>query len=289
MRIAAATYPLDWFDGWEGYEAKMARWVADAAGQGADLLLFPEYGAMELASLSDISPDDLPAATRAVAHNIPRALEILTALAAEHDVHIVAPSGPFYDGDRLLNRAYLLTPSGAIGPQDKQMMTPWEVTPWQVEGNGPVHVYDTALGRLAILICYDCEFPLLARPLVEAGVDLILIPSCTETVAGYNRVRIGAMARALEGQCFTAMSSTTGTYPIDAVETNHGAGGIFCPPDKGLPETGVIACATLDVPGWTIGDIDFDKLTHVRETGGVRTRADWPSQAKITFANQDLR
>ena len=49
VRIAAAAYPFDWFDDLSGYEAKITRWVAEAAD--CDLLVFPEYGAMELASL----------------------------------------------------------------------------------------------------------------------------------------------------------------------------------------------------------------------------------------------
>ena len=49
MKIAAAAYPLDWFDDFNEYEAKLASWVE--AAEGADLLVFPEYGAMELASL----------------------------------------------------------------------------------------------------------------------------------------------------------------------------------------------------------------------------------------------
>ncbi|KGM49313.1 carbon-nitrogen hydrolase family protein [Pseudooceanicola atlanticus] len=278
MKIAAATYPLDWFANWEGYEAKMTEWVAEAAGAGADLLLFPEYGAMELASLGGIAPDDLGAATGAVVELLPRANDILSGLAQAHGVHILAPSGPAMDGDRLVNRAAFLSPTGGRALQDKQMMTPWEVTPWQVQGNGPVHVFDTALGKIGVLICYDSEFPLLGRMLVEQDVRLILVPSCTETVAGYHRVRIGSMARALEGQCFTAMSSTTGAYPIEAVEQNHGAGGIFCPPDKGLPETGIVAVGALDRPGWTYADLDMTLLDNVRHAGGVRTLADWPAQ-----------
>ena len=51
MKVAAAAYPLDWLDSWSQYEDKISTWVADAAGQGAELLVFPEYGAMELATL----------------------------------------------------------------------------------------------------------------------------------------------------------------------------------------------------------------------------------------------
>ena len=52
FKIAAAQYPLDQLDSAAGYEAKITRWVEEAAGAGADLLVFPEYGAMELASLA---------------------------------------------------------------------------------------------------------------------------------------------------------------------------------------------------------------------------------------------
>lgn len=51
MKVAAAAYPLDWFDDWSAYVAKITRWVQEAAGEGADLLVFPEYGAMELSTL----------------------------------------------------------------------------------------------------------------------------------------------------------------------------------------------------------------------------------------------
>ena len=52
MRIATAAYPLDWFDTWTAFESKARAWVSEAAEQGAELLVFPEYGAMELASLA---------------------------------------------------------------------------------------------------------------------------------------------------------------------------------------------------------------------------------------------
>ncbi|HBR38824.1 MAG TPA: amidohydrolase, partial [Sulfitobacter pontiacus] len=49
MKIATAAYPLDVLTSWAQYEDKLAGWVATAAASGADLLVFPEYGAMELA------------------------------------------------------------------------------------------------------------------------------------------------------------------------------------------------------------------------------------------------
>ncbi len=197
IRIATATYPLDWFADWAGYEAKLTTWVTEAAREGAQILVFPEYGAMELASLVGVVAEDLEGATAAVSELLPRANAFLSGLAVAEGVHILAPSGPQLDGGQLVNRAAFLAPNGSIRYQDKLIMTPWEVTPWCIAGQGPLTLFDTALGRIGVLICYDCEFPLLARHLTEAGADLLLIPSATETVGGYSRVRIGAMAGCL--------------------------------------------------------------------------------------------
>ena len=68
MKIAAAAYPIDWLDDFDAYETKLTRWVADA--EGADLLVFPEYGAMELASLGGRSvAGDLEASLHEVARH----------------------------------------------------------------------------------------------------------------------------------------------------------------------------------------------------------------------------
>jgi len=121
---------------------------------------------------------------------------------------------------------------------------------------------------------------LLARDLAERGVEILLVPSCTEALEGYWRVRIGAMARALEGQCVTVMSSLVGKEPrLYAVEENTGAGGVFGPPDRGFPPTGVIAEGRLDRPGWTYADVDLGAVRDVRADGHVLNLAHWPEQS----------
>lgn len=279
MKIATAAYPLDVFDSWAAYEDKQAAWVAEAAGAGADLLVFPEYGAMELATLAGPQIDgDLEAATRAVAERMGAATELHQRLAAEHGVYILGGSGPVFEGGaRPFNRAHFVAPSGAVGHQDKQIMTLYERDPWDVVGGGPLRIFETALGKIGVLICYDSEFPLLGRALGEC--DVILVPSCTEALAGYWRVRIGAMARALEQQCVTAMASVVGPAAwCDAVDMNTGAGGVFGPPDTGFPATGVIAEGALNRPGWTYAQIDLGAVAEVRRAGGVRNRTHWAEQ-----------
>lgn len=278
MRIATAAYPLDILSSWAHYEDKLAAWVASAAASGAELLVFPEYGAMELATLSGLNvAGDLETSLFAVSDRLSDADTAHKALAAEYNVHIVAASGPAATQGRPVNRARLITPSGQTGVQDKQIMTRFEREVWGVVGGNSLQVFETAIGKIGILICYDSEFPLLGRALAQC--DIIAVPSVTEALAGYWRVRIGSMARALENQCVTAMSSCVGAADwSDALGQSVGAGGIFCPPDVGFPSTGVLAAGQINVAGWTFADVDLEQIAKVREDGVVLNRNHWSDQ-----------
>ncbi len=280
FKVATAAYPLGVFDQWDDYAAKIREWVAEAAGQGADLLLFPEYGALELATLDGTEVSSNAAAClQATSNYVPRSNEVHSALAQEFGVTIVGGSAPVLENGVMVNRAPIFGPEGTISYQDKQIMTRFERDPWAIEGGEPLQIFDTPVGKLGILTCYDSEFPLLGRALVEAGAEVILVPSCTEGLEGYWRVRIGAMSRALEGQCVTVMASLVGDRPeISGMETNTGMGGVFGPPDEGFPPTGVIAEGTLGQPGWTYGEIDLGKVRAVRADGHVLNASHWGEQ-----------
>lgn len=279
VTLATAAYPMEVLTSWAQYEDKIAGWVGQAVGLGAELLLFPEYGAMELATLAGLEvAGDLERSLHAVSDRIAEADALHAQLAQDHGVYICAASAPiFAGGDRPVNRARLFAPSGAMAQQDKQIMTKFERDPWGVVPGDPLRIFDTALGRIGILICYDSEFPLLGRALKD--VDILLVPSCTEALAGYWRVRIGAMARALENQCIAVMSSTVGDCPwSEAVDENTGAGGIFGPPDLGFPPTGVLAEGQLNVPGWTYAEVAKNAVARVRTEGVVANRIHWEEQ-----------
>lgn len=278
MKIATAAYPLDFLTSWSQYEDKIAHWVDDAAASGAKLAVFPEYGAMELATLAGREvAGDLEKSLFAVSERLADADALHQKLAAHNGIHILAASGSAASATRPVNRARLFAPGGDIGIQDKQIMTRFERDIWGVIGGGPLQVFDTQIGKIGILICYDSEFPLLGRALAEC--DVILVPSCTEALSGYWRVRIGAMARALENQCVCVMSSLVGEAPwSEAVDITTGAGGVFCPPDAGFPATGVIAGGALGQAGWTYADVDLDAIAKVRIDGRVLGRLHWDEQ-----------
>ena len=69
---AVAQYPVERLASWESYAAKLERWVGEAAGRGAKLAVFPEYGAMELAALDPATMGDLAGSMASVAALMPK-------------------------------------------------------------------------------------------------------------------------------------------------------------------------------------------------------------------------
>lgn len=279
-RIAAAAYTLSPLAGWDAYEAKLSRWIDDAADEGAELLVFPEYGGAELATIGGESwGTDHFGAIDAITARLGRAEAIIARLAAARGVHVLTGSAPIREGGRILNRAALIAPTGPLGWQDKLMPTRWERETLGMAGGDGLRLFETALGRIGVSICYDSEFPLIARALAEAGADMLLVPSCTETKAGYWRVRIGAMARALESQFWVAHAPLIGDNGwAEMVETNTGAAAIYGPPDLGFPADGVAAIGERDEPGWAIFDCESAAVARVRRDGGVLNHAHWREQ-----------
>ncbi|MEY4239392.1 MAG: hypothetical protein RL339_1993, partial [Pseudomonadota bacterium] len=120
--IAAAQYPIEALADWAAYEAKLTGWVEAAAAGGAALAVFPEYGAMELASLEPATMGDLAGSLASVAALLPRVDELHARLAARHGLHILAASAPCAAGvGRFVNRARLCAPGGKIGVLDKRI------------------------------------------------------------------------------------------------------------------------------------------------------------------------
>ena len=281
MKLAAAAYPLDFFSDWSAYEAKLSDWVTRGARAGADLLVFPEYGSMELASLGGHAvAADLEHSLQEVMRHEDAVIQLHTKLARQFKIHILGASAPaLANAPRPVNRAILYGPNGVIGYQDKQIMTRFEREDWNIAPGHGLRVFETEIGKIGIIICYDSEFPLLARALVDAGAEILLVPSATEALAGYTRVKVGSMARALENQCIVVHAPTVGPAEwCPAVDANTGAAAIYGPPDLGFPSTGILAQTVLNEPGWAFADISLDAIARVRAEGGVLNYQHWEEQ-----------
>ncbi len=278
ITVAAAQYNLDPVVDVLAYRAKITRWVEDAVGQGAEVLVFPEYGAMELCSIGN-KGGDLKLSKIAVSDFYSEITALHQSLAKKNGVTIIAGSAPDVKAERACNVAQVFGPSGAVENFKKIMPTPSEREVWNIMGGRELKVFDIGKVKFGLVICYDIEFPLLSRALAEAGAEIILAPSDTETEWGYWRVRTGAMARALENQVYTVQAPLIGAAPFcEFTNTHYGAAGIFAPSDKGFPAGGVIALGEANVPGWTVATLDLDAMQALRNGGNVQTFKHWPEQ-----------
>ena len=281
VRVAAAQYPLEALGHWSDFRAKIERWVAEAAGQGAQLLVFPEYFSLELAAIfGETVARSLPLSLSRLQRSLADFLALFRALAQTHQLYICAGSYPVQiDDDRYCNRAYFFWPTGYCEFQEKLQMTRFESEQWGVSAGAGIKVFATDFGKVAINVCYDSEFPLFARYQVEQGADILLVPSCTDTLAGYHRVRIGCQARALENQCYVVQSATVGECPWSAaMDKNVGAAGVYTPVDQGFPTNGILARGELNKPQWVYADLKLAELARVRQEGQVFNFRDWPGQ-----------
>ncbi len=287
VEVAVAQYDISFHKHWKDYEEKVTAWVKKAAEKNGKILIFPEYCTMEITSLF---PEDvyryLDKQLDAMQLLFDKYLKLFQGLAVKFGCYIQAGTFPVrgYSG-QYHNRAYFFMPDGQFDYQSKLIMTRFENEDWDIKPGNQLKVFKTDYGTIGINVCYDSEFPMFARKQVEAGANLILVPSCTDTLAGYNRVRIACQARALENQCYVIQSLMVGDALWNqAVDNNIGAAAVFTPVDNGFPNDGILAMGNLNKPQWIYAEIDLDKIARVRKNGQVFNYRDWSKQFKFDLS-----
>lgn len=273
MKVAAFNYQMPNHSNFSKYTQYVEECVTKAHSLGAELILFPEYGSIELVSLMDKKiQKKLNEQLEEIQKYREEFLNLYLEQAKKFQIHIVLPSFPWkLENGSIVNRAYVVSEKGIEGYQEKNMMTRFENEEWQVsKGEGIQKVFEFKNIKFGINICYDVEFPDFARKLCSQGVKLILAPSCTEALKGMNRVHVGARARALENQCFVVVSQTTGSVEYsEAIDLNTGMVAAYATPDLGFSDDGIIFQSNVNEAGFYLIDLDFAKIDHVRSSGSV--------------------
>jgi predicted amidohydrolase len=313
LRVAAAQYSVDHLTSIDQLRKKLERWVTEAAAHGAKLLVFSEFSGMEIASLGNrravsdrrspahhaLGPLPLLPGTRrseesrqweitAIQSLLPEFLALHSELAARHRVCILAGSLPVRGRkNELRNRAYFFTSDGGMGYQDKMVPTRWEREYWGLSSGEEVRTFETEFGPIGVTICYDMEFPSIARLQGQAGARIVLAPCCCESLRGYQRVRVGARARALENQAYVIQAPTIGEADWSGViNSNVGTAAIYGPPALAPNVDGIIAEACGQSPQWVYADLDLGGIDRLRCGDGVMVNQDqWDSDLKLRQAN----
>jgi predicted amidohydrolase len=136
-------------------------------------------------------------------------------------------------------------------------------------------VFETDAGRVAIMICYDIEFPELGRIAAVQEVDIIFVPFWTDTKNSYLRVRHCAQARAIENECYVAITGSLGNLPkVENMDVQYAQSSVFSPSDFAFPHDAIMAETTPNSEMIMFSDLDLDKLKLVRSEGAVTNLKD---------------
>jgi len=243
--------------------------VDTVSGYKADFVIFPEFFNAPL--MAEFGTESASEAVRALAEYTQAIQEKMINLALSYNINIIAGSMPYYKDGALYNVSYLCRRDGTSDAQYKLHVTPDEAHHWGLQGGNKLKIFDTDACKIAILICYDIEFPELSRILAEQGVNIIFVPYWTDTKNSFLRVMRCAQARAIENECYVAISGSVGNLPgVENMDIQYARSAVFSPSDFSFPHDAVVAQATENAETTLIVDLDIDLLKKLRSHGTVR-------------------
>ena len=239
----------------------------------SDFALLPElFNGPLLAEFNEMSEAE---AMRALAKYTPDFRKRFRELAIKYNVNIITGSVPSIEGNVLKNVGYLCHRNGNIDQYEKIHITPDESKFWGIRGGETLKVYETDAGKIGILICYDVEFPELPRLLADQGMQILFVPFLTDTQNAYNRVRYCAQARAIENECFVAITGCIGNLPkVENMDIQYSQSAVFTPCDFAFPSNGIKSEATANTEMVLIADVDLSLLHELHTYGSVRNLKD---------------
>ena len=273
IRVSSIQYHLYTIQSFDEFAQQVTHYIKAAQEFDADFILFPEFFTTQLLSIGDEQGNphtinELPNFT-----NEYRALFI--DLAKQTNTHIIGGTHVIQKNHQLYNVAHLFYPDGTVAEQAKLHITPTEVHEWKMAAGDQLHIFETEKVNIAILTCYDIEFPEIVRMAKAKGADVIFCPSCTDDRHGFHRIRYTSHARAIENQVYVVTASTVGSLPtIDFMRMNFGQAAIISPNDVPFPPRGILAEGEVNQDMIITADLDLELLYQVREKGSVTTWQD---------------
>lgn len=253
---------------------QQAEYFIDAvSGYRCDFALFPEFfNAPLMAENNHLGEAE---AIRELARYTDPLVQRFAELAISYNINVITGSMPELVDGKLYNVGYLCKRDGGIERFEKLHVTPDEAKVWGLQGGKSIKTFDTDCGKIGILICYDVEFPELSRLLALEGMDILFVPYLTDTQNGYSRVRHCAQARAIENECYVAITGSVGNLPkVHNMDIQYGQSMVFTPCDFSFPANGIKAESTPNTEMILIADVDIDMLRELNQLGAVRNLKD---------------
>ena len=196
---------------------RIGRWVRAARERGAELVVLPECalgGPVLEPRPGEVRMPEPPPAVRLDGPEIARLVQIAGPTAVCLGFSEEAPGGPYSTG-------VCLSGDGVLGIQRKVHIPPAETFCYR-PGEG-FAAFDTPVGRMGMLLCYDKLFPEAARVLTLDGAEIIAAPAawpvCRTDTARYiardrqtRQFNLVDQMRAVENQVVWVSTNQTGSF-----------------------------------------------------------------------------
>ncbi len=239
----------------------------------SDFVLFPEFFNAPL--MSEYNHMTESAAIRELAKFTKPIVQRLSEYAVSYNINIISGSMPVIVDDHLRNAGYLCRRDGTVEYYEKIHVTPDEEKVWGLQGGSDFKTFDTDCGKIGILICYDVEFPELARIMADEGMNILFVPFLTDTQNAFSRVRNCAQARAIENECYVAIAGSVGNLPkVANMDIQYAQSMVLTPCDFAFPANGIKAESTPNTEMILVADVDIDLLRELNEFGAVTNLRD---------------
>ena len=270
VRVSAVQYQMRSIRSFGEFSRQCEYFVDAASDYKSDFVVFPEMITMQLLSfMKNKKPSE---AIRELTKYTDQYISLFTSLAIKYNVNIIGGSHFCLENDTLHNISYLFKRDGTHAKQYKIHITPYETKWWGVKGGNKIEIFDTDKGKVAILICYDIEFPELARIAVSKGANILFVPFNTDDRRAYLRVRYCAQARAVENQVYTVITGCVGNLPeVDNLDIHFSQSAILTPSDVEFSREAIAAEAIPNSETLIYQDLDLNLLERNREMGNAQT------------------
>jgi len=269
IRLCTVQYQMRQIEGFADFAAQCRFFIDSASEAKSDFVLFPEL--MTTQMLSFVEAKRPSEAARRLAEFTPQYLEFFTDMAIQYHVNIIGGSQFLLEDENLYNVSFLFRRDGTIEQQRKIHVTPSERRWWGVVPGDDLRVFETDRGRIAILICYDVEFPELARVAASKGAQVLFVPFNTDDRSGYLRVRNCALARCIENHVYAVIAGCVGNLPfVDNADVHYAQSQIFTPADFQFARDGIAAECTPNIETLAVHDVDLEHLRRQRLRGTVQ-------------------
>jgi len=261
VKISAVQYKYKELDTFDDFASNIEDLLNQA--KDSDFVVFPEAFTLELQYI--IPNHEI--------NKIPgyedQYIDLFSNLSKERNQYIIAGSHMTMRDEKLYNIGHMFCPDGKIFKHTKTHLMPAEVKMGFNHGT-KLEIFETEKAKIALGICYEMEFPEVARTLTLKGAEIIFTPSYTLGEHGFWRVRHCCQARAIENQIYVVHSCLVGTPLNMDMMAGYGRASILSPCEEPWAPNGVVAEAETNKEMVITGEVDL-KLLHKKRKRGIAT------------------